>query len=946
MSFLDNGVSLFGLQILPGKSDKKDLSAALSLAMDDDGATIVSGAGAYGVYVDQNVSLKNEITAIQKYREVSMYPELDIAIQDIVNEAIPQEMDSPQVTLNLDDLETTDKVKDLIRNEFDRVLSLLNYNDYSADIFRRWYVDGRIYYQVIVDKSNLQSGIQELRMLDAIKTRKVKEVTKEKTPQGVDKIGDVNEYYIYNENGFITSNPGGMSTTPQAQVSGVKISPDAIVYVPSGCYDYNNATVLSYLHKAIRPCNQLRMLEDATVVYFIARAPERRIFYVDVGNLPKLKAEQYLKDIMNKYRNKMVYDSATGSVRDDKKHMCLSMDTQVPLLDGRTLSIAELANEFNSGKENWAYSCDPVTGKVMPGLISWAGPTRKNAEVVRITLDNNETIVCTLDHKFPVKGKGFVEAQHLVIGESMIPLYRDSRPITKGGNSYERVFDNETQTWEYTHRIVAEWKKTVDLDEEFVFKTDRETKAVIHHRNYNRLDNNPTNLVRMNHKDHLDYHRRAAVFPDGIYEFIAGHCRKGADGIAMISILNSSHFVTEMAKNANGTRHSGKFKWTDLVKIAKQFGHDSWKSMRKSLYKTRRQVAYESTVRRGSQAWKDKLSAARKDKKIPSPTTKIWKVTHPDGLIEIVTNLNEFCRNKGFWPANLRNKGYSCGYKAECMGLANHKITNIEFLSERIDTGCITIDGDEKFHNNHTFALAAGIFTKNSMLEDFWMPRRDGGKGTSIETLPGVQNLSGFLDPVNYFQKKLYQALNIPDSRMQGDQSTFGLGRSSEITRDELKFQKFVDRLRLKFSQIFLDTLRIQLTLKGICNTDEWEQLREKIKVEFQSDNYFSELKESDILQNRLQMLQQVDQYLGKYFSKKYVQRKVLRMHDDEIERMDDAIADEKGDPTAQPTVPGMPPGMDPSMGGDPMQQGVDPSQQDPNQQDPYGQQPQQYPQQ
>ena len=520
MALLDN-FQLFGIKFGKGKSEE-NFSGSLTPPVDDEGSAVVSSVGNYGVYLDTTQNVSNELLNIQKYREIALYPEVDIALQDIINEAVPQEENTKQIELVTDDLPLSDALKEVFSEEFEHVLTLLNYNKLSSDIFRRWYVDGRLYYQIIVDKDHPEEGIKDLRLIDSTKIKKVKEIKKKKSSLGVDVIDTIEEYFVFNEAGFAVNS----NTSQYANTTGVKISPDAIIYVPSGYTDANTNVVLSYLYKAIRPTNQLRMLEDATIVYQIARAPERRVFYVDVGNLPKLKAEQYLKDMMNRYRNKMVYDAKTGEVRDDKKYM--------------------------------------------------------------------------------------------------------------------------------------------------------------------------------------------------------------------------------------------------------------------------------------------------------------------------------------------------------------------------------------------------------SMLEDYWMPRRDGGKGTEITTLPGVQNMQGMLDNVTYFQEKLYQALNIPISRLKPD-TGFSMGRTTEISRDELKFQKFIDRLRTKFAQLFYQIFKAHLRLKGIVNEEEWEdELKDVIKFKFQRDNYFSELKNLDILQARMAIMPQIDPYLGKYFSKKWVQHNILQMNDQDIEDMDNEIEEEKGDPTAQPSfVAGGMSGDPNAMGGD-----------------------------
>lgn len=506
---LEDTLGLFGLQIKQ-KPKAQNLSGALATDVDDDGAAqIISSnlSGAFGTYLDQDGQIKGEQEAIKKYREISLFAEVDIALQEIVNEAIPQEQDTKLVDIDLDDLkDVSNATKTKIIDEFNVVLRLLDYDERGAELFRKWYVDGRLPFQIIVDKNSTKDGIQKLVLLDAQNIKKVKEVTTKKTPEGASVIDKVDEYYLYSNQ--IGTAGKSSNITSASNATSLRISPDAIIFVPSGIVDQANGMVLSYLHKAIRPINQLRMLEDATVVYFIARAPERRVFYVDVGNLPKLKAEQYLKNIMNNYRNKMVYDAKDGSVKNDKKY--------------------------------------------------------------------------------------------------------------------------------------------------------------------------------------------------------------------------------------------------------------------------------------------------------------------------------------------------------------------------------------------------------NSLLEDFWMPRRDGGKGTEITTLQGAQNITGYLDSLGWFKDKMYESLNIPKSRLQSE-GGFSIGRSTEISRDEVKFQKFIDKLRNKFGQLLIETLKTQLILKGIINIDEWEDIKPFIKLDFQKDNFFAELKNQEILQSRVTIVQSIDDYLQKYVSKEWVQKNVLMFSDEDVKDMAKQMKKEENDPSAQP---------------------------------------------
>ena len=476
----------FGFEI---KRKEKELGAVTPPATDD-GTYDISGGGFYSTILDTDGRSRTEDDLIRRYRDIAIQPECDSAIEDIVSEAIASDERDMCVSIALDNLQVSTSIKKRIKEEFERILQLLDFNNKAHDIFRRWYVDGRIFYHKVIDSQNPRKGIQQLRYIDPRKIKKVREVQTGKRGQ-VDVVKKFKEFYIYNQHGHQVNNTS----------TGVKLTFDSISYCPSGLIDMHKGTVLSYLNKAIKPVNQLRMIEDSVVIYRISRAPERRIFYIDVGNLPKIKAEQYLKDVMNRYRNKLVYDASTGEIRDDRNHM--------------------------------------------------------------------------------------------------------------------------------------------------------------------------------------------------------------------------------------------------------------------------------------------------------------------------------------------------------------------------------------------------------SMLEDFWLPRREGGRGTEITTLPGGANL-GEIDDITYFQRKLYRSLNVPISRLEAEQN-FSLGRSTEITRDELKFTKFVGKLRKKFSVIFNDLLRTQLILTGVIAEEEWKSMSEHIQFDFLQDNNFTELKNAELLKERLEMLSQVENYVGTYFSKEWVKKNVLHLTDDEIGEMQKQM-DSEGD--------------------------------------------------
>jgi len=337
---------LFGFSI---QRAKKDTGGELTFTTpdSDDGSIEVAGGGFFGQILDTDGRERTELDLIKRYRRISQQSECDAAIEDIINEGIVANQTDSAVQIDLDTIPYPDKIKRKIRSEFDEVLRLLEFGVKGHDIFRRWYIDGRLYFHKVIDTKNPRKGITELRWVDAAKIKKVREVQKKPDQKtGVQMIKKVDEYFIYNDKGIESAGLGGTGVN-----QGIKISIDSITYVPSGLLDGNSGQVMSYLHKAIKPVNQLSMLEDAIVIYRISRAPERRIFYIDVGNLPKIKAEQYLKDVMNRYRNKLVYDATTGEIRDDRNHMSMLEDFWLPRREGgRGTEITTLPGGSNLGE--------------------------------------------------------------------------------------------------------------------------------------------------------------------------------------------------------------------------------------------------------------------------------------------------------------------------------------------------------------------------------------------------------------------------------------------------------------------------------------------------------------------------------------------------------------------------------------------------------------------
>ena len=334
---------LFGFSITRQKKPA-DPKQSFTQPQVDDGTTTIAAGGYFGQYLDMEGTAKTEQDLIRRYREIALHPECDMAIEDIVNEAVVANELKDAIRLRLDEVPFGSEVKRKIEDEFQEVLRLMNFNTKGHDIFRRWYVDGRVYYHKVIDRESPRKGITELRYIDPRKIKKVREVRKKRpdgpTPHGLSIVDEFEEYYLFNEKGIAGTTSGG-----------IKIAPDTIAFVPSGMVDQNKNMILSYLHKAIKPVNQLRMIEDATVIYRIARAPERRIFKIDVGNLPKVKAEAYLRDVMARYRNKLVYDASTGEIRDDRNYMSMLEDFWLPSREGgRGTDITTLPGGQNLGE--------------------------------------------------------------------------------------------------------------------------------------------------------------------------------------------------------------------------------------------------------------------------------------------------------------------------------------------------------------------------------------------------------------------------------------------------------------------------------------------------------------------------------------------------------------------------------------------------------------------
>lgn len=873
---------LFGYEILK----KKPASNMPKLPVTPmvDGSTVVNSAnmsGWYGISLDIDGTVRNEVQMINRYREISTYPDCDTAIEQIVNEAVIVSEARKPVELNLDQLPDNynDEIKESIREHFDKILGIINFNENCHDIFKRWYVDGRLYYYVVVDAKHPTKGILDMKYVDPRKIRKVTEYQKE-MEDGVEVIKDVKEYYVFNDNGLENASQG------------IRLSTDSIINVKSGLVDANSGEVISHLYKAIKPVNQLKMMEDALVIYRITRAPERRVFYVDVGNLPAQKAEQYVSNIMSKFRNKVVYDAETGEVKNNRNYMsmCLAMDTKVPLLDGRTLTIAEIAEQYRD-KDLWAYSCDPETGKFYPGLITWAGYTRKNQQVMRITLDNGKSITCTLDHKFPIREGGFVEAKDLVVGQSLMPFYTRKKQIGNS-NEYLQIFQNDTNKWGYVHRLVSDWKESVGMDNRTVFDENIKGKYdVVHHRNFNRFDNSPSNLTLVDEKDHLQYHNGYSYGREVLAEKM-----KDPEFNAWFREQQRKGWTEEKRLVASENAKKMNLSMLGNQKLSELFADSRYVEERNKRYATEYSENIFEVVK----------ACASEDMTVAQT---IVKLNGSEDIIKEFGSLNSnkcispkqkkydrFCKEDVYRIVKRYSEFNTYGELKESYRNHNHKIVSIEMLDEKMDVGCLTIDGLEKYHSHHTFATDAGVYVKNC--EDFWLPRREGGKATEITTLAGGQNL-GEIEDIVFFQNKLYQALNVPKQRLLAD-NLFNIGTTAEITREEVLFSKFIQRLRNNFNTLFKEALRIELICSRVISAKDWNDIHNKIFFDYQQDNYFEEMKRIELLNERMTQVQNADAFRGTYFSREWIVKNILQLGDEEWNDIKEQIAlenaEENGD--------------------------------------------------
>jgi len=605
---------------------------------------------------------------------------------------------------------------------------------------------------------------------------------------------------------------------------------------------------------------------------------------------------------------------------------CFDMNTKIPLLDGRKLSLYECEKEFNDGKENWIYSCSPETGEIKPGKIGWAGVTQNSSQVMEIELDNGEKVICTPDHKFPIIGKGFVEAQNLKINESFIPFNTRNQQIKKKGKEYNQIYQNHSKKWEFVHRSVA---KNINL-EEFVFDVDTK-KDTIHHKDFDRFNNNPENLVLMNNKDHFKYHSYLGFSKENqikgtiaAKEKIQNMTEKEYNEFCEIISKNSKKYWNELTQEeyliqckkiskAQKIRINN-FDSFEYEKMLTHLNNISEKGNKALNLKIKNIKDFQNKFRNSISNDKIILSKKRSlqnkkrflDNDYKERVFKNQTIKFPRELLNFVSSsknktareiVNEINNNEILNVFLEENKNTKCAnWNNDCFRLThlnklvnfygydnwrhfkkdlnvyNHKIVSIKFLEKPIEVGTLTIDNEY-----HTFAISQGIFTKNSNL--------------------------GEMEDVDYFKKKLYKSLNVPISRMDPE-NQFNMGRSQEITRDELKFHRFIQKLQKRFSLLFYDLLEKQLIYTKTLSKEKWKEIKPMISFQFAKNNHFYELKETELITDRLTIMRDIQDYIGTYYSADWVRKNILKQSDIDIKEIDKQIKREvEGGDIAEPDL-------------------------------------------
>lgn len=631
------------------------------------------------------------------------------------------------------------------------------------------------------------------------------------------------------QNNSQSANAESVEITPASAMIHFTLSDDMGESAPFG---------LSILQNAFKDFQKLVMLEDSAIIYRIVRAPERRVFYIDVGNMPPQRVKQYIEQIRNDIRQKRMPNTANANQTDSQYNAeCLALDTEIPLLDGRTVTLQTLIDEHTQGKINWAYSCDPVTGEIVPGVITWAGVTRKNAERVKLTFDNGESVIVTPDHKFPIQGKGFVEAQYISTNDSLFPF--NTRNIKMYGNSdYQQVWQPSKRAWQWSHRMVSNFMKEHESHLQFGVGSDSD---VVHHVDFNRFNNTPNNLMFMSGEAHKQLHCETK---EQWWAGLSGDQRAQVCSTISAGVKAAFEKMDPAIKAAQIDKATQKIRaYHAQNKLTPSSDYSTWLTNSSDRIKALSNLQYIRDLRAangrencnlpGNQELKVSQDAISRMVEIikhndPNRVEAMDLLSADQVFMSIFTEDNmptgKVSKIGSKVTDRYLKKVYQqlkvAGWKElkQVTQNYNHKVISIEAV-DSADVGTITIDGRETFHNHHTFALAAGVFTKNSIQEDYFFPTTAAGRGSRVETLPGGATWE--IPELDYFLKKVFRALRVPTSYMKGQDTenpgaVFNDGKMGVAYMEERVFSNFVVRLQACIESTFDEQFKTYLEVTGI----------------------------------------------------------------------------------------------------------------------------------
>lgn len=850
------------------------------------------------------------------YRRMADFPEVDNAIDEICDSALNYDENNHLVTLKIREGKTNSVKESEIQSAFDEYIDLFDLEHNFFDYMKTLVMEGQLCFENIIDKNHIDEGIIGVNLIaNDLYEFLIDPISHDKKgiyiPKEQNKLDNYSNLFagsnmlIDNGTGSVGSGPNPKNFNKDGVVDdehrvsfsdaeGMAMLWDQVTYIDSGKYSTNKLIVLPVLEKAKKAYRQLALIEDAIIIYRLVRAPQRLIFNVDVGKLPKAKAEMEVYKMMKKYSTKQFYNPVTGSVSSDYDAQqlleCLALDTKIPLLDGRILSLETIINEYNNGKKNWVLGCSPVNGKVVPLPISWAGVTRKNADVLKITFDNGKSIVCTPDHKFPVWEKGPTEAKDLKENDSVIAYNTKTDRIGNGSKNaiYDQVFDHESQSWKFIHQLISnETDITTNVYDEKYIKEDN-TFNVIHHIDFNKHNNNPENLCRMNRKDHWKLHSdnmshrwQDPAFREHNLKLMSDywtddkkhfHGRQKSFKFSkrllnvLIAIMRQQNIFTlnEIISYINGNKqnafmfafkvlHIENTNFDEITKninslyiskLIKFCGFHNYREFRRFVFPG---VGIKTMQRNYSHDMLLTLIDTIKSTKYEniSDLVEYFNKTPNCAFVIALKEANadrQKLKSLSGWHIHklVRHFGYeSYTQFKESLEHHNHRVVSVEKLSQRIDTGTITVDQDEEFYDFHTFATDAGVFTFNS----YWFAKPSGTEGTKIDTIKGDTSWSE-IPELDYFYKKLWLSLKIPFSRFMDPKVV--VNHADAMPYEEYRFAKFIIRLNDRFAVGLLKGFVTHLKLKGLW--EEYELKERDLKIQITQPPSFSKYEQQQLL--------------------------------------------------------------------------------------------------